>query len=319
MKNILIIGDIADPHIASVTSHLRKSDASIYILNPFDGQNNSITYEYDPFSITIESNGNIISIEKIDSVWWRFKPNLTSYPKDISEFETQQFIQREWQLTLEPLKYFLRNAFWINKRESDLLVRNKPFQLYVAKQHGFKIPRGIISSHVSKIRKHLIGYDKFIYKPLSYFIIPPDKVLYATPMTKKEVEEKRKSIELAPCIFQHYIQKSYELRVTIIGKKVFAAKINSQDSDESKNDWRRDQLNITYEKYELNDSLKVQLLSLHKSFDIFYGAYDFIVDEQNQVFFLEVNPSGQWLWIENKIGLSISKEISNALITTHNK
>ncbi|MCW1360319.1 hypothetical protein [Campylobacter sp. US33a] len=42
-----------------------------------------------------------------------------------------------------------------------------------------------------------------------------------------------------------------------------------------------------------------------------YGALDFIVNLQNEWIFLEINYSGQWLWIEDLSGLKISDGIVN--------
>ncbi|WP_156115420.1 MULTISPECIES: hypothetical protein [Xenorhabdus] len=44
-----------------------------------------------------------------------------------------------------------------------------------------------------------------------------------------------------------------------------------------------------------------------------YGALDFIVDENNDWWFLEVNSAGQWLWIEDLSGMDISGSIANWL------
>lgn len=216
---ILIIGDIDDPHVAKIYSLLKKKGEHPIVLNPFKGSENSISYTYDPFSIQINAQGNTVDVKRIKSVWWRLKPNLTSIPETQEEFERTKFIHREWQLTLEPLKYFLNECFWINRRETDALCRNKPYQLHMAKEEGFKIPKGIISNNSNDVQKRISGFRQVVYKPLSYYIVPPDRILYSSIMTKDEVKQKSHNIEQAPCIFQEYIDKDFELRITIVGKK----------------------------------------------------------------------------------------------------
>jgi len=314
MPHILIIGDEDDPHVTSVCKYLKNKKADYFILNPLHGQINTLTYAFDPLEILISYKENSISYSDITAVWWRFKPLLTNYPKDIGEFETQNFIRREWQLTLEPLKHYLKDCFWINRRESDSLVRNKPYQLDLAVQHGFKIPKGIISNNYPSIAEITDGFEKFLYKPLSYFIIPPDRVLYSSMMTAKELAVKKKNIELAPCIFQEYIEKDFEVRITIVGTTVFPVKINSQKHHKTKFDWRKDQQKLEYETLDLSPEFTSQLLKLHDTFGIFYGAYDFIVSPDGTYHFLEVNPAGQWLWLERAVDLNISERIADALI-----
>lgn len=311
---ILIIGDLDDPHVAKIYSLLKKKGEHPIVLNPFKGSENSISYTYDPLSIRIKAQGNSIEIKKIKSVWWRLKPNLTSIPETQEEFERTKFIHREWQLTLEPLKYFLKECFWINRREADSLARNKPFQLEIAQKNGFIIPNSIISNNSSDVVTKANEFKKAVYKPLSYFIIPPDRVLYSSIMPLHEVGEKAANIEQAPCIFQEYIDKDFELRITILGEKIFPVKIKSQKNKEAKFDWRKDQINIEYEEFELPQEIEKKLLKVHKDFNIFYGAYDFIVDPTGGYHFLEVNPAGQWLWIEEKLNLNISESIAEALV-----
>ena len=79
-------------------------------------------------------------------------------------------------------------------------------------------------------------------------------------------------------------------------------------------DWRKDQINIDYEIFELPKGIQQKLLNLHQKFEMFFGAYDFIVDPKGEYYFLEVNPAGQWLWLEEILNLSISESIAEALI-----
>lgn len=314
MPYILIIGDEEDPHVASVCTFLKTNKVDFFILNPYKGSSNSITYTFNPLQILGTSNGREVNLSEITAVWWRLKPNLVSFPENKDDFERQKFLLREWQLTLEPLKHFLKDCFWINRREADSLVRNKPYQLEMAHQNGFNIPKGIISNNSPFVQETVAKFDQFIYKPLSYFIVPPDQVLYSCIMTEEEVRKKSKNIEQAPCIFQEYLDKDFELRITVVGDQVFPVKINSQKNSKTKFDWRKDQTHVEYELFVLPEELKTKLLRLHREFKIVYGAYDFIVDPKGTYHFLEVNPAGQWLWMEEILGLNISETIANALI-----
>jgi glutathione synthase/RimK-type ligase-like ATP-grasp enzyme len=48
--------------------------------------------------------------------------------------------------------------------------------------------------------------------------------------------------------------------------------------------------------------------------DLNFGCFDFIVDENENVFFLECNSNGQWLWIEEDTGMDISGAVAEWLI-----
>jgi glutathione synthase/RimK-type ligase-like ATP-grasp enzyme len=315
-KNILIAGDETDPHIAAVCGHLKKSGANVFIINPADGNTGSIRYSYEPFSIIFENKETEIHHSAIDAVWWRMKPNSRRYPQSVNEFETSTFINREWQLALEPLSFFLQHCKWVNKRSADLLLRNKPYQLYLAALHGFNIPKTMISNHAPAIDNFAGSLGSVLYKPLGYFISPPDKILFANIMTPAEVQSNNENITVAPCIFQNYTDKDHELRITIVGDAVFPVKIYSQQSELSKLDWRRDQFEVKYEITELENDFTEKLLRFHKEAGLVYGAYDFIRDKQGDYVFLEVNPAGQWLWLEKLLGIHISRQIADELLKT---
>ena len=314
MPCILIIGDQEDPHVETVSAILKKKNARYIVLNPYKYGVDTITYNYAPLQIQLSSTDGTISGHEVTSVWWRLKPNLISNADNKSDFERQKFLLREWVLTLEPLKHFLKDSFWMNRREVDSLVRNKPYQLAIAHENDFKIPKGIISNDIGAVKDKTSKFKRFIYKPLSYFIVPPDQVLYSSFMTHEDVEKKTKNIAQAPCIFQEYIDKNFELRITVVGKKVFAVKINSQKNSKTKFDWRKDQIGVGYEIFVLPTLIQEKLLRLHRKFRLYYGAYDFIVDVQGEYHFLEVNPGGQWLWMEQILKIEISQAIADALI-----
>jgi glutathione synthase/RimK-type ligase-like ATP-grasp enzyme len=64
---------------------------------------------------------------------------------------------------------------------------------------------------------------------------------------------------------------------------------------------------------ELPETLQTQCLDLMKRLGLNYGALDFILSENGDYIFLEINCAGQYLWIEQKTDLRISREIANLL------
>ncbi|WP_328990134.1 hypothetical protein OG394_28235 [Kribbella sp. NBC_01245] len=44
-----------------------------------------------------------------------------------------------------------------------------------------------------------------------------------------------------------------------------------------------------------------------------FGAFDFIVRRDGQWVFIELNPNGQWAWIEQEVGLPISAALADVL------
>jgi glutathione synthase/RimK-type ligase-like ATP-grasp enzyme len=113
----------------------------------------------------------------------------------------------------------------------------------------------------------------------------------------------------APGIYQTEIAKQRDLRVTIVGERVFAVAIDSQSRSETATDWRRGSVpDLAHELIELPadiQALCVRLVQL----DLRFGAIDLVLDAEGRHWFLECNPNGQWAWIENRTGAPISSAI----------
>ncbi len=116
-------------------------------------------------------------------------------------------------------------------------------------------------------------------------------------------------------MFQEYVQKSFEVRVTAVGETIFAAAIHSQMSPRSRVDWRRYDLDHTpYEPHSLPRVIEEKCYKLMAILGLHYGALDFIVQPDGKYVFLEINPVGQWGWIEYLTGLPITEAIADLLI-----
>lgn len=51
-----------------------------------------------------------------------------------------------------------------------------------------------------------------------------------------------------------------------------------------------------------------------KHYGLHFGVFDFIKSKKGEDVFLELNPNGQWLWLELKSGFNITKSVAENLI-----
>ena len=123
------------------------------------------------------------------------------------------------------------------------------------------------------------------------------------------------SVRTVPCCFQEYVPKKLELRVTVIGEKLFAAEIHSQESAETRIDWRNNDADIPYRVAELPPAVAEKCLGLVRSYGLNFSAMDLIVTPDSRYVFLESNPNGQFLFVEDKVPeLAMSDELASCLI-----
>jgi len=115
-------------------------------------------------------------------------------------------------------------------------------------------------------------------------------------------------IRFAPHLFQQRVVKKFDVRATIVGKEIFAASIHSQ-SGQSKLDWRLD-YGVPMMKLQLPQSVSKACISMMQQFKLNYAAFDFCVDAEDRYYFLELNCGGQYIWLEERTQLPISRQLA---------
>jgi hypothetical protein len=313
--NILLFGSDYDPHLKTVESRLKTKGVKAFIFD-LNNKQNKISLHMNEKDTQGEFivNDEIFSFEDIDKIWWRLKPN--PYIGDNLDTHTiKDFISTEWRNLLNNLYYHIPNAIWINHPESQYKANFKTYQLSLARKVGFQIPATVFTNDANSILSKLKESNRIIYKQIGWSMFPGGEVIFTNEVTKEILTENSDSISIAPGTFQELIEKEYELRVTVVGSDVFAVKINSQDNESTLIDWRHDQLSVMYESYELSSSFKKMILEYTKLIDLKYGAFDFIKSKTYGYIFLECNPSGQWLWIEDKVeSYKITESLVNLFV-----
>ncbi len=321
IPTILIVGQLPDPHIDAVVQKLECLGAAPVLFNRICPEESHLTYWLDDglaCGEILTSRGRV-RLDQLDAVWWRVKPfSLIEYGAEPMPI-IQGFIEREWRSTLGSLSAFTPQAFWINPRAADLLARDKPVQLQAAQQAGFAVPPTCISNDPQAVAGFVgAGPEQYIYKPVTWYADLPDRFIFTSLLDLDQVEHGAEEIRAAPGIFQRRIAKAYEVRATLVGESVFAVRIDSQVLMGAELDWRRKQNHLHYIPHTLPDEICQRLLLVQRSLGLIYGAYDLIVTPENEYIFLEVNPLGQWLWLERLTGLPISQALANTLMQRKN-
>lgn len=312
---VLIVGQRPDPHIDAVRDVLLEWEINAVVLDRHGEDSLTVHCSREDTRI----NGCIatanVNFECVRSVWWRVKPAVPSEFPGGSASREEAFRWHEWKAFLNGLPFLLPQAKWVNPMRSHIEVSTKLRQLALATAVGLDIPHTVITNSVADCLPLFEKYGRVIYKTLSSFLVPPDAIIFTTEVAREQVMSEASSITLAPCIFQEYIEKDHELRVTIVGDSVFTVMINSQGARETAIDWRRDQCRNMYQQGNLRDETKSCLLEFQHRAGLLYGAYDLIVSKDGRDVFLECNPGGQWLWLERATGCPISREVAKLLAT----
>lgn len=223
------------------------------------------------------------------------------------------FAQSEAQRAIDALMT-LTKVLWVNAPHCHSRANSKPAQLFVAQQVGFHIPPTVITNDPEKVRGFVSQLEEpTIYKAMSQSLDLDDgKALFTGLLTERE-QAKLDLIRVSPGIFQKYVPKAYEIRATVVGSRVFSAKIDSQSRLETQVDWRHRPFDMDETHIELPPALEAKIHAFMQVFGLVYGAFDFIVTPDGRHVFLEVNPGGQYMWVEARTSLPITMALADVL------
>jgi glutathione synthase/RimK-type ligase-like ATP-grasp enzyme len=320
---ILIISDLADTQTYSVTHYLDRWGVNHAQWNVSDFPTKT-TLRYgtrnDPFSWALSLPcGAVLTRESIKAVWYR-KPDTPLLDERLPYDQTAHALA-ECRAAVSAVFTTLEDLPWVSPLPCIKRAEDKLLQLRIARGLGFEIPDTLATNSPSDAWRFAQRHDgRIAYKALSSPILNYDaiqlgerqRVLFTTLLDVTS-EHDLQSVQYAPCLLQNYVPKSYELRVTVVDDKVFAAKICSQGTAGAEIDWRRELWSVGYEPYDLPDELQTLCRKLVASLRLRFGAIDLIRTTSGQYVFLEINPNGQYGWIEETCALPISKAIAHAL------
>lgn len=196
---------------------------------------------------------------------------------------------------------------------------HKQLQLRVAREVGLQIPDTLITNDPAAVREFAAAHPQgIVAKMLSSFHVlegGKEKVVFTNVVPPAALED-LSGLQLAPMTFQENVPKKLELRITIVGTQAFTAAIDSQSHAGAREDWRREgnQLVGAWTHWRLPEDVAIRLLRLMDRFGLNYGAIDMIVTPDDRLVFLELNPVGEYFWLEHAPGLPISAAIADVLM-----
>jgi glutathione synthase/RimK-type ligase-like ATP-grasp enzyme len=325
---ILIIFYQGDKHLDVVQKKIeQKGEESVlldYALFPKFWQCSLTVTENGNELIFVLDGGRIINGKEIKSVWFR---RINSPKGDCSVSENplvNDYIRLESKTFLRSLPFIL-DAFWISRPEFIESASLKPYQLILASALGFRIPKTALGNSPTAAMSlmALLRSKEVVIKSLDMPLVKINNfdrdngsIIYSTPITSEILSQNQQMIANCPIIAQELIQKECDIRVTVVGERVFAAAIRMDKSTSNQRvDWRHYQVKHVYEPHVLQLDIKDKCLMLVRKLGLVFGCIDLAYTQTGEYIFFEINPGGQWLPTELYTGANISGALVEMMLS----
>ena len=309
--HVLIFSNLYDFSTDLVALRLHQAGVPYVRLNREQLSDHQLTLDPLVPTLTIQGPSGSYRIDRnLRSVWFRqpvFLRNTPSVPLP----PAAQLERSQWMAFLRGL-YVFNHAAWMNSPSATYIAESKPYQLSVAASCGFRIPETMITNDASRIRERFP--DRLVIKSLDTVLLRDgDDCLFTYTTLSSGSELNEETVNSIPLLAQHALEDKTDIRVTVVGKEVFAVRILRQNSGIA-GDWRVvPKTEIEFRDTVLSDDIIGKCRLLLNRLELHFSAIDLIETNQG-VFFIEANPTGEWGWLstaERPIDHAIASWLEN--------
>ncbi len=309
---LLVISYPGDEHTDEVVTRLTKKGREIQRIDFSDfPTQQGLTLNWptgnEPPSYWVGGSAGLVDLSRVRAAWWRrVTPFVTA--DVIKDPKIQAFATSETSEAMNGMLDAL-HCKWMNPRAADEAAHHKPLQWSVAKEVGLKLPRTLVTTDPAAAKNFIneIGIGKVVYKS---FLAMHD-AWRETRLIEQENMERLDLVRLAPVIFQEFIP-GVDLRIIAVGDQLFTAEIDARNTSYPV-DMRMVIGESQVRPIELPKDVHAALLKLQHRLGLVYGAIDVRRTDKGEYYFLEVNPAGQWMFVETRTGLAISQAVADYL------
>ncbi len=258
----------------------------------------------------VAASGDRVPLGAVTSVWCR-KAFGDESPVPDGDYP-ERYAERESLAALSGLIETASVPYWMNRPSASRRAEHKLLQLRVAAELGFNVPDTLVSNDPVAVRAFARGRE-IIAKTVRAVRVTTasgSRLLYASALDPNAMPSDDE-IEACVTIYQARVPKQYEIRVTVIGDALFATRIAARSTEV---DWRIvPAVDVAYETCDIPPGLAERCFAMLRRLDLRYGAFDFVVTPSSEPYFLEVNPGGQWAWLERATGAPMTNAMARAL------
>ena len=315
-KKIIIQSESTDASTDDVIAWLNyygHLDKTIVFLD--DSPISKFSFNYTGNGLTISING--VNFTPEDSYWYRR-----------GGFSTSQYLKSQFK---EVNHYLSGSQLRSISSVLDALLCKKQLNCYNdnfieklqmlrdAHKVGLVSPPTLFTDSLDSVKDFINEHQKIITKTtiVPFGTVTLDKTYkFSSGTIKLNVEDlDGKPSRFLPSIFQKYMEKKYEIRTLYLDGGFYSMAIFSQMNEKTQVDCR-EKTNLPLRKtpYRLPIEYEENLAALMKLYSLNSCSIDTIVTPDNEFYFLEINPIGQFQWLSKNCNYQIEEKIANYLM-----
>jgi glutathione synthase/RimK-type ligase-like ATP-grasp enzyme len=224
----------------------------------------------------------------------------------------------EWSEGLEGFLAHIAEHKWINHPIKNCMASHKVEQLARARQFCLNVPDTLVTNSPSMASSFLDEKNgELVVKPIASGFIERecgDTLIYTNDFN----ESHREILEdLGPCpvMFQEKIVKDFDVRLTVLDGEMVAVGMKHQhkNGDQILDIRRNNMQGVQYFSVEVPPQTKSRILGLLHDYGLRFAAVDFGVTGSGEWVFFEINPNGQWAWLDLKASADIFNLFAQSL------
>jgi hypothetical protein len=304
---ILIIAGQGDAHALKIVEILQGRGRSVICLSTADF-GPACRLSFDPAAghgeITL-ADGTRISTRNVASVWYR-RPRRVRIDESIRDLLDLSFAENEW---LHAVDGFFSTAF--TRVISDPLSQRaaiKPRQLQDARRAGLRVPETLVTNDAADALAFVERHEgAVVHKGMTS---PAHRFVDTRAWSRRDLDHIA-DLGLCPTVFQERVPGVSDVRVTVVGRRTFAARIDTAKGTAAV-DSRLD-LDAPCEPHALPEDVEQAIHRLMDGLNLRFGTVDLKLTDEGEHVFLEVNPQGQFLYVEILTGLPIAEAVADLL------
>ena len=263
----------------------------------------------------VDEAGTQWRLDVIRTVWYRGHGSPVASPalsQDAAHFARREAIAHLFGTLLS------LDAAWVSHPSAVWIASHKVYQLRVAQRLGLSIPATLVTRSADAAWKFFRDSPGFVItKAVTFGVIgegESERAVYTNRLPPTYTRDDFQEITSSPVILQEEVTKARDIRVTVVGKVAIPVAIESQVAPDTETDWRvPSDMRLHQHAVELPLEIQRKCIALTSALGLNFGAIDLVEDKAGKFHFLEINPTGQWGWLQLEAGVDILGPLTQLL------